>query len=123
MTELLSCPFCGKAAYAAKDTPRGWFVECLDGECGGSTRDHDEGHQAIAAWNRRAGHGREAALREALQGAEAFIGVMFGDGPNAVIPETVRAPLGVDVKVGNVMRNIARALAGAPPEPTEKDKS
>lgn len=51
----------------------------------------------------------QAALRE----LHAFVGVMFGFGPDAVIPETVRAPLGVDVKVGAIMRHATAVLTRA----------
>lgn len=50
---LAACPFCHGKAYPGKDDPRGWYVECLDGDCGGSTRDHETHEAAIAAWNRR----------------------------------------------------------------------
>lgn len=49
----------------------------------------------------------------ALDQLTAFVSIMIGQGPDATIPETVRTPLGVPVKVGKIMRaaNEARALA------------
>lgn len=53
---------------------------------------------------------RNRDLVAALEGAEAFIAVMCGQGPGAIIPETVRGPLGVSIKVGKLMRDVRAAL-------------
>lgn len=53
----------------------------------------------------------EAELREALEAMRAFVGVMFGAGPDATIPETVPSPLGIPVKVGAIMRRADAALS------------
>ncbi len=52
-------------------------------------------------------------LLKALTALEAFVGVMFGAGPDAVIPETVRTPIGIDVKAGEIIRAAAAAIAKA----------
>ncbi len=33
----------------------------------------------------------------------AFVGIMFGEGPHAIIPNTVRTPLGIPLKIGDLM--------------------
>lgn len=43
---------------------------------------------------------------------------MFGQGPNAVVPETLPAPLGVPVKIGDIMRCVETALR----DPAEAQK-
>lgn len=67
--------------------------------------------EAVAAAEARAEAAERAltAAREALGGADAFLGVMFGQGPDATIPETVASPLGV-IKLGDVVRSIRAAL-------------
>lgn len=50
-------------------------------------------------------------LRKALRGMQAFVGVMFGRGRDAKIPETVDTPLGVPVRTGDLMREVESALA------------
>lgn len=49
--------------------------------------------------------------RKALETVKAFIGVMCGRGPEATIPETVQGPLGIPIKVGEIMRDVDKALA------------
>lgn len=49
----------------------------------------------------------------ALQELEAFVGVMVGKGPEAIIPETVVTPIGVPVKVRAIMQNTRAAIAKA----------
>lgn len=39
-----------------------------------------------------------------------FIGIMFGAGPDATIPESINTPLGIPVKVGRIIRD-AKAVA------------
>src|SRR5687767_7134909 len=41
-------------------------------------------------------------LLVSLQEAEAFIGIMFGRGEDAAVPETVTLPLGVPCKLGEI---------------------
>lgn len=53
------------------------------------------------------------ALLEALEQVEALIGVTFGEGPEANIPETIPTRLGVPVKLGDIMRNVRAAIAKA----------
>ena len=60
---------------------------------------------------------RIEALTKALEDTRAFIGVMFGRGPDAVIPETVQTPLGIPVKIGEISRAAARALSEQTPSP------
>jgi len=56
-------------------------------------------------------------LAEALRGYKAFVAVMFGVGPDAVIPETVVTPLGVPVKLGDICRAGRAALAAVEGKP------
>lgn len=58
-------------------------------------------------------------LLAALQSLRAFVGVRFGNGPDAVIPEamTIEAPLGVPIKIGQIMRDVAAAIAKAEGRP------
>lgn len=58
-------------------------------------------------------NGELIRLREALSQVNAFVGIMFGDGPDAVIPETVGTPLGIPVKLGAIMRDVDAALSKA----------
>jgi hypothetical protein len=51
------------------------------------------------------------ALVQAVKEFYSFVGVMFGDGPDAIIPETVDTPLGVPIKIGQIMRDAEVALA------------
>jgi hypothetical protein len=52
-------------------------------------------------------------LLAACEQLESFIGVMFGRGADAVIPETVTLPIGVPCKLGEIMRETAAAIAKA----------
>lgn len=47
---------------------------------------------------------------DALKLAQAFIAVMFGQGPDAVIPEEVVTPLGIPINLGKIWRDIDAAL-------------
>jgi len=44
---------------------------------------------------------------------ESFVGVMFGRGPDAVIPETVNTPLGIPVKLREIMVSARAAIVEA----------
>jgi hypothetical protein len=52
-------------------------------------------------------------MLEALTQLHAFVGIMFGRGAEAAIPETVPTPLGPPVKLGAIMRDAAAAIAKA----------
>lgn len=52
-------------------------------------------------------------LFEALEQAAAVISIMFGCGPNCDLPETIKTPIGVDIKVGEIMADTRAALAKA----------
>ena len=52
-------------------------------------------------------------LLAACEQLESFIGIMFGRGADAVIPETVTLPIGVPCKLGDIMRETAAAIAKA----------
>jgi len=55
---------------------------------------------------------REEGRREGLDAVrdlEAFVAIMFGMGPDCDIPETVNDPLGIPIKLGDIMRS-ARAV-------------
>lgn len=43
----------------------------------------------------------------------AFVAVMIGRGPDAIIPETQTTPLGVPVKIGEIMRDARAAITKA----------
>lgn len=49
-------------------------------------------------------------MLSALQDLHAFVAIMVGRGPNAAIPETINAPLGVPIKIGDIMRNAQSAI-------------
>lgn len=50
------------------------------------------------------------AAARALESLVAFVGVMFGQGPDATIPRTVQSPIGVPVKLGEIMDEARAAL-------------
>jgi hypothetical protein len=52
-------------------------------------------------------------LLGACEELEALIGVMFGEGEDAIIPETIRTPLGVDVKLAGIMRDLRSIVVAA----------
>jgi hypothetical protein len=60
-------------------------------------------------------YNRHAEMLAALEDAEALIGVMFGQGEDAIIPETVTTPLGVPAALGDIMRSIRSAIEAATP--------
>lgn len=49
-------------------------------------------------------------MRAALEQLHSFVAVMVGRGPDAVIPETIRTPIGAPVKIGEIMRAAEAAL-------------
>jgi hypothetical protein len=49
--------------------------------------------------------------RKIIQNFQAFVGVMFGQGPESSIPEYVATPLGIDVHIGGIMREAEALLA------------
>jgi hypothetical protein len=56
-----------------------------------------------------------AALVKAAEGAEALIGVMFGD-VNGRFPATVDTPIGVPVKIREIAAALRAALARMEPQ-------
>lgn len=52
-------------------------------------------------------------LLAALQSLHSFVAVRFGRGPDAVIPETIDTHIGVPIKIGEIMREAAAAVAKA----------
>jgi hypothetical protein len=52
-------------------------------------------------------------LVEALDEAEAFLGAMFGQGPDAIVSEKVMLPLGVECDLGSIVRDLKATLAKA----------
>lgn len=58
---------------------------------------------------------REALVRcvDDLTALQAFVGIMLGRGPDAIIPEFVNAPLGIPVRIGDLMRGVASAITQA----------
>lgn len=55
------------------------------------------------------------AMFEELSSLVSFVSVMFGRGPDCVIPEEVETPLGVPVKIGPMVRDAQAALNQAMP--------
>ena len=47
----------------------------------------------------------------ALRDLHACVGVIFGRGPDAIIPETIDTYLGIPIKIGEIMRHAETALA------------
>lgn len=72
----------------------------------------DELHERRMA-RRAAERAMVADLIATVETLQSFIGIMFGQGPDAVIPETVNAPVGVPIKTGDMMRAAAAILAKA----------
>lgn len=52
-------------------------------------------------------------LEKSLEPLVSFVTVMVGRGPDAIIPETINTPLGVPVKIGEIMRDARAALTPA----------
>jgi len=52
-------------------------------------------------------------LLAALKDLESFVAIMFGRGPDAVIPETVTCPLGGSVKLREIMHDACAAISKA----------
>lgn len=52
-------------------------------------------------------------LRGAVRDLEAFSSLMFGRGPDAIIPETVQSPLGITIQLGMLMREVHAAVRRA----------
>ena len=73
-------------------------------ECDGSSFDYATGYCTCPGCNVRAVTG---PLRQLV----SFVSVMVGSGPDSIIPETIRTPLGVDVKIGGIMREARAVLA------------
>lgn len=68
----------------------------------------DEIHEALT---------QREELLAACETALAFVGVMFGKGEDADIPETVVTPLGIPVKLGDISRAMQDALSKAKAQP------
>lgn len=60
-----------------------------------------------------AGLAERLALKACIYDLRAFIAVMFGTGPDATIAETIRSPLGVDIKLGDLWRQSEAVLGSA----------
>lgn len=52
-------------------------------------------------------------LYETLSGTVAFVSIMHGKGPDAIVPDTVDCPLGVPIKLGAMVADAQAALAKA----------
>jgi hypothetical protein len=72
---------------------------------------HQEIGEALVKIMRAEFSPKYEALLSSAQQMRAFISVMFGQGPEARIPETVPSPLGVEIKIGNLMRAASSALS------------
>jgi hypothetical protein len=96
----------------------GWFTYDIPGaNCGPfSTWREAYANAALALEIRRLAEVEAGAaeLRAACEESRAFIGIMFGCGPDAVIPTTVVTPLGVPVKLAEVFQRLDAALQPSP---------
>lgn len=54
-----------------------------------------------------------ADLLAACEELRAFVGVMFGRGDDAVVPQHVASPLGPSIRLGDIMLQAANAIAKA----------
>lgn len=111
MSDVKHTPGPWKAAPEANgewgiDSATGWGIATVAGSAGPGPGDDESAANArlIAA---------APELLETLQSLNAFVGVMVGRGPEATIPDTITTPLGVPVKIGEIMRDAAAALAKA----------
>lgn len=52
-------------------------------------------------------------LCSSLEELRSFVAVMCGRGPDAILPESVSTPLGVPIKIGEIMRAADAAIAKA----------
>jgi hypothetical protein len=59
---------------------------------------------------------RIARLRSALGGLHSFVAVMIGRGPDAIIPEVCSSPLGIPIKIGELMREASALIAEKDPQ-------
>lgn len=75
------------------------------GACGKHSEDDAEANARLIA--------AAPELLEAVQSLYAFVGVMVGYGASAIIPETIITPLGVPIKIGEIMRDANAAIAKA----------
>ena len=64
-----------------------------------------------------AAQARIAELEERLGTLHSFVSVMIGSGPECVIPEEIASPLGIPLRIGNLMREIDATLSPAVKEP------
>lgn len=53
---------------------------------------------------------RVRELEVLLRSSQAFIAVMFGQGSNCAIPETIDSPIGVPIRIAQLLRDIDAAL-------------
>ncbi len=53
----------------------------------------------------------KAKLVEAAKELRSLVGIMFGRGPDCIIPETIGTPLGVPIRIGAMMRDTDATLA------------
>lgn len=110
-TELLPCPFCGKAGLLGTGWPNGYFVSCSVGgwACGVEMNTYRSStkEEAAVAWNRRAEpHPVAAARRAGMEEA-------------ARIAEQFAPPASVDPQRIHVAQRVASAIRAAM-EPGEK---
>lgn len=105
MVELLPCPFCGGDAKQAGDLVDGFYVYCINCECGtpefhtGISHDAKQAaiSRSILLWNTRA-----SLTEKALPDGWAYLGVSLHTRPGMKWPEcafTVRISNGLDKTV------------------------
>lgn len=78
---------------------------------------HWEGRAENAESALTAAQERRAVLEERLGTLHSFVSVMIGRGPECAIPEDVPSPLGIPLRIGNLMREIDATLSPAVKEP------
>lgn len=113
LAALAACPFCGAEGetlihghrYPEGSSDKEPAVWCPTCDCKGPLKSWNTRAQASASPPER-----EAKLREALEQLQAFVSIMFGSGPDAKIPDVVRSPLGIDIKLGKIMNHAEVAL-------------
>jgi hypothetical protein len=84
-----------------------WTVNAEGTEWLGTSWDKAEAQELVKRVN------LHDELVEALDEAEAFLGAMFGQGDDAIVPEKVMLPLGVECDLGSIVRDLKATLAKA----------
>ena len=76
-------------------------VRFLEAACTGMRKENDELQARL-----------EAALAS-VGDLVAFVRLVHGDGPDCVLPETIKTPMGIPVRIAEIIRDAER-VAGEP---------